>query len=419
MHNKTQFEEVQDKLKETCEILKLEENFYEMIKDVDKAIEVNYPIRLDNGKIQTIKAYRAQHDNTIGAYKGGVRFHPSVTMDETKALSIWMSLKCAIVGVPYGGAKGGVVIDPNNYSQGEIERISRGYVRAIHKYLGERIDIPAPDVNTDSKIMSYMTDEYNILNGSNEYMGVFTGKPVAWGGSLGRGVSTGYGVAIITREAMNKMDIKIEESTVAVQGFGNVGSATAEYLYKMGAKIVAIAGHDKNEEFAIYDEKGLNIPEIIEFRKNDRNLKNYPNKSIISIDAFWQLNTEILIPAAMENAITKDISKKINAKLIVEAANGPILNESEEILNSRNIIIVPDVVANSGGVTVSYFEWVQNRNGMYWELEEVLKKEEEMMKKSFNKIWNIKEKNNISMRDAAYIHAVEKIYNVKIERGQI
>ena len=415
----SQYEEVKRLLKEACEFLEIDEEFIKIISEPDRAIEVNMSVRMDSGKIKTFKGFRVQHDNTLGPYKGGIRFHPSVTLEETKALATWMTLKCSIVDVPYGGGKGGVVIDPSQYSNSEIERISREYVRMIHKYLGERIDIPAPDVNTNSKIMSYMADEYNILNGSNEYIGTFTGKPVEWGGSLGRNIATGYGISAVTHTAMDKLGIDINKSTISIQGFGKVGSSAAKYLAERGGKVVAIAGHHKGEEFAIYNENGFSIDDIIEFRKKDKNLKNYKYKKLISIEEFWKQNVDVLVPAALENAITVDIAEQINAKIICEGANGPILRAAEEILGKRNILIIPDIIANSGGVTVSYFEWVQNRLGHYWSLEDILVKEEDYMVKAFNEMWNMKLKYNLPLRKIAYIYSMDKLYKAKKERGKI
>lgn len=411
-----QFEEVKDLIKNSCEYLSLEEDFIENIKLPDRSIEVNIPITMDNGKKRTFTGYRVQHKNILGPYKGGIRFDKSVNLDEVKALSIWMTLKCAIVGVPYGGAKGGVVVDRKELSLREIENLSRGYVRMIHRYIGENIDIPAPDVNTDAKIMSIMQDEYNKLAGE-EKLASFTGKPVGFGGSLGRDIATGLGVSIITKKALSKIGRDIKDSSVIIQGFGNVGSSTAKYIDKLGGKIISISGHDKGVEFAIYCETGINIKELIEFRKNNRDLKKFPGIEVIDINKFWSLDVDVVIPAAMENAIDTSVAEIIKSNLIIEAANGPILSEAEKILLEKNKIIVPDILANSGGVTVSYFEWVQNRMGQYFSLEEIIDKETEYMEKAFDKIYKMSQSINKDLRQTAYIYAIEKLYKVSKLRG--
>lgn len=414
-----QLQEVKKLLKDTCEYLNINDGFYYLLQEPDRVLEVSIPIKKNDGKVEVFKGYRSQHDNTLGPYKGGIRFHKSVSIDEIKALSIWMTLKCAIVGVPFGGAKGGVAIDIDKYSDLEIEEVSRGFVRKVNKYIGEDLDIPAPDVNTNAKIMSIMLDEYIKLNYDNRYLGTFTGKPLSVGGSLGRDVATGYGIAVVVKEVLNKINCDIKNSSVIIQGFGNVGSSTAKYIDKFGGKIVSISGHDKGVEFAIYSETGINIKELIEFRKNNRDLKKFPGIEVIDINEFWSLDVDVVIPAAMENAIDTSVAEIIKSNLIVEAANGPILAEAEKVLLEKNKIIVPDILANSGGVTVSYFEWVQNKQGFYLDKNNVLNKEKEYMEKAFENIWEKSRKINKNLRETSFIYAVEAIYKGKKEQGII
>lgn len=417
------YAEVIDLLKESCEYLELDEGFYELISVPDRLIEINIPVRRDNGEYKKIKAYRVQHDNTLGIYKGGIRFHQDVSANEVKALAIWMTLKCSLVGVPFGGAKGGICIDPKECSEKEIEELSRGYVRYIGEYVGPDIDVPAPDINTDSRIMSYMVDEYRYMHNSDNYLASFTGKPVSFGGSLGRSISTGYGIAIVVEEILKKVGINIDNSRVSIQGFGKVGSSSAKFLNKKGAKVVAIAGHDKGKEYAIYSENGIDIDDLIIFNQKDRSLRAYANTkdniSIIDMDEFWGLEVDTLVPAAIENTIDENVAKKINAKIVCEGANGPVTTDGDIVLNEKGILVVPDILANSGGVTVSYFEWLQNRSGNYMTLLEVLDREEEYMKRAVENVWETKESENLNLRKASYLYSIDNIYRAKRERGII
>ncbi|MBC7086946.1 MAG: Glu/Leu/Phe/Val dehydrogenase [Tissierellales bacterium] len=410
-------ESAQKQVKDACDALGLEPSVYELLKEPKRFIEISIPVKMDDGSIKVFKGYRSMHSDAIGPGKGGVRFHPNVNPDEVKALSVWMTFKCCVTGIPYGGGKGGICVDPSTLSKGELERLSRGYVQGLYKYLGEKIDIPAPDVNTNGQIMSWMVDEYVKLTG-NMSLGVFTGKPVEWGGSLGRNEATGFGVAVVAREAIAKLGIDMDKSTVAVQGFGNVGSYTVKNVQKLGAKIVAVAEWAKEVgTYAIYNEEGLDFNDMQEYVKEHKNLVNYPKAKMISLDEFWGLNVDIMIPAALENAITLDIAPKIKAKLVCEAANGPITPEADEILNNNGIVVTPDILSNAGGVTVSYFEWVQNLYGYYWSEKEVEEKEEIAMVNAFNAIWKIKEEYNVPMRKAAYMYSVKKVSDVMKLRG--
>jgi glutamate dehydrogenase len=403
---------VQERLKFACGMLELEDEVYEILKEPQRVIEVSIPVKMDDGKTKVFKGYRSFHNDALGPAKGGIRFHPDVNIEEIKALSIWMSLKCAIVSVPYGGAKGGITVDPSKLSNSELEKLSRGYIDAIYKYLGEKVDIPAPDVNTNGQIMAWMADEYIKLTGSNS-MGIITGKPLSWGGSEGRIEATGHGIAVISKAILKEVGIDIKNATAAVQGFGNVGSFSVKHLQKQGVKVVSIA----KKEFAIYNENGLDYYDIAEFIKKDRDLRNYPNAKEISLDEFWGLNVDLLVPAALENAITEDGADKINARVIVEGANGPVTPGADKILEDKGIIVVPDILANSGGVTVSYFEWIQNQYGYYWSEEEVIEKEEEVLMKAFDDLWKFKVSRNCTFRKAAYKHGVKRITEVMKLRG--
>ena len=405
-------ESVQERLKFACGMLELEDQVYEILKEPQRVIEVSIPVKMDNGEIKVFKGYRAVHNDALGPAKGGIRFHPDVNMEEMKALSIWMSLKCAIVSVPYGGAKGGITVDPSELSKGELERLSRGYIDSIYKYLGEKIDIPAPDVNTNAQIMAWMTDEYIKLTGNNT-MGIITGKPLNWGGSNGRIEATGHGIAVISKAVLKKIGIDIKNTTAAVQGFGNVGGYSVKHLQKQGVKVVSIA----KKEFAIYNENGIDYYDISEFIKKDRDLRNYPKAKVISLEEFWSLNVDILVPAALENSITSNGADEINARVIVEGANGPVTPRADKILEDKGIIVVPDILANSGGVTVSYFEWIQNQYGLYWSEEEVIEKEEAVLMKAFNDLWEFKVSRNCTFRKAAYKHGVKRIADVMKIRG--
>ncbi|MDO5027809.1 MAG: Glu/Leu/Phe/Val dehydrogenase [Bacillota bacterium] len=400
-----------------CQRLGLDQDVYELLKEPQRVLEVAIPVKMDSGKTKVFKGFRSQHNNAIGPYKGGIRFHENVSNDEVKALSIWMTFKCGIVGIPYGGGKGGVIVDPKELSPRELEQLSRGYVEKLYKYLGPDIDIPAPDVNTNGQIMSWMVDEYMKLTGQ-ENLGMITGKPVEFGGSLGRGAATGLGVVEISKKYLEKIGKKPEESTAALQGFGNVGSFTCKHLYEAGIKTLAIAGHEKEEEFAIYSKDGIEIPDLMEFRKTNRNLKEFPGVEVISIEDFWKLNVDLLIPAALENVIDENTAPLVGAKAVMEAANGPVTREGDRILKERGIFVCPDVLTNAGGVTVSYFEWLQNRAGYYWTEEEVNQKEAQIMQKAFDNIWNLKEANKeVTMREAAYMYSIKIVAETMKLRG--
>jgi len=402
----------QKQVKDACDRLQTPPAVYELLKNPQRVLEVSIPVKMDDGSVKVFQGYRAQHNDAVGPTKGGIRFHPGVTRDEVVALSIWMTFKCSVTGLPYGGGKGGITVDPSKLSQGELERLSRGYIRGIHKLLGEKFDIPAPDVNTNAQIMAWMTDEYNKLAGHSA-IGVLTGKPVEFGGSKGREAATGLGLTFTVREAFAKMGIAMKGARLSLQGFGNVGSFFAKTSAELGAKIVAVSGTDCN----LYNEDGFDIPALQEYKKKNRTMKGFPGAKDISKAEFWALEVDALAPAALENAIDAELAKTIGAKLIAEGANGPTTLEADEILAERGILVVPDILANAGGVTVSYFEWVQNLQGYYWSAEEAHEKCERSMVDAFNAVYAVKEEYGVTMRTAAYMYSIKRIAGVMKLRG--
>lgn len=406
------FEIAQKQVKTACEQLNAEPAVYEILKNPMNVLEVSFPVKLDDGTIKTFTGYRSQHNNAIGPFKGGIRFHPDVTRDEVKALSTWMTFKCSVAGIPYGGGKGGIPIDPKDYSVAELERISRGYIKAISPLIGEKVDIPAPDVNTNGQIMSWMVDEYEKITGHSA-KGVLTGKPLEFGGSLARTEATGYGVSLAAKLALEKLGIDIKGSTFAVQGFGNVGYYTAYYAYKCGAKIVAIS--DING--AVYNEDGLDMEKIIKEIESRSFVINDSYGKLITNQEILELNVDVLAPCALENQITTENADRIKAKVISEGANGPTTPEAEEILVKKGITIIPDILANSGGVVVSYFEWVQNLQGYYWSFEEVQEKEKILLTNAFNDVWDLSKEHNVNLRTASYMISIKRIAAAMKLRG--
>lgn len=408
---------VQKTIKETCKNLNLSESVYELIKEPSRVIEINIPVQMDDGSIKVFKGYRSQHNNALGPTKGGIRFHEKVSLDEVKALSIWMTFKCAIANIPFGGGKGGVIVDPKTLSKCELEKLSRGYVQKLYEFLGEDLDIPAPDVNTNAQIISWMADEYNKLPGKNHW-GTFTGKPVVLNGSKGRTEATGLGIAIVAREALKKLNKSLNNSSVAVQGFGNVGSNAALCIENLGGRVVSIAEWDREKGFyAIYDEKGLNIKELISYFHEKGTLLGFSGSCEIKEEEFWSLSVDVLVPAALENSINANNANLINAKLICEGANGPLTPAADEILGKNGIEVTPDILTNAGGVIVSYFEWVQNLNNYYWNETDVKAKEEEFLVQAFKNVWAMKDKGNCTMRNAAYMYAINKLAEGMKYRG--
>ena len=406
------FLKAQNQIKEVCEKLDLDPAVYEILKQPQKVLEVSIPVKMDDGSVRVFTGYRSIHNDAVGPTKGGIRFWPDVNRDEVMALSVWMTFKCCVTGVPYGGGKGGVIVDPRELSPGELERLSRGYIDGIYKIMGEKTDIPAPDVGTNEQVMGWMIDEYNKLAGHAE-LGALTGKPLSYGGSKGRAAATGLGIAFTVREACKIKGLDMNNSTAAVQGFGNVGSGAAASCRKLGAKIVAVAEYNG----VIYNPDGIDVAALDVHFKSERCIVNFPDVKLISFDEFWALPVDIIIPCALENAVTAEIARIVNAKIVAEGANGPATKEADDILYGKNILVIPDILCNAGGVTVSYFEWIQNLSGQYWTEEQVVEKEEQAMTDAFSTIHRISAEQKVSMRLAAYMHSVKKIADAMKIRG--
>ena len=407
------FEIAQKQVKSACDKLNADPAVYEILKNPMRVLEVSFPVRLDDGTVKTFIGYRSQHNNAVGPFKGGLRFHPDVTKDEVKALSTWMTFKCSVAGIPYGGGKGGMAIDPKDYSKAELERISKGFATAISPIIGEKVDIPAPDVNTNGQIMSWMVEAYEKVAGKST-KGVFTGKPLEFGGSLARTEATGYGVHLTAKKALAKLNMDVKGATYAVQGFGNVGFYTAYYAHKDGAKIVAFS----NSHVAIYNENGIDMEAVIkDFEENGRILTNKGYGKDITNAELLELEVDVLAPCALENQITSENADRIKAKVITEGANGPTTPEADEILFKKGIVVIPDILANSGGVVVSYFEWVQNLQSYYWSFEEVQQKEDALLSTAFEDVWNLADKYKVDLRNAAYMKSIERISKAMKLRG--
>ncbi|GGH79080.1 glutamate dehydrogenase [Pullulanibacillus pueri] len=406
-------ESTQTVIKEALDKLGYPDEVYELLKEPMRMMTVRIPVRMDDGSTKIFTGYRAQHNDSVGPTKGGVRFHPEVTDTEVKALSIWMSLKAGIVDLPYGGGKGGIICDPRNMSFRELERLSRGYVRAISQIVGPTKDIPAPDVFTNSQIMAWMMDEYSRIR-EFDSPGFITGKPLVLGGSHGRESATAKGVTICIREAAKKQGIPLEGARVVVQGFGNAGSFLAKFMHDEGAKIIGIS----DAYGALYDPEGLDIDYLLD-RRDSFGTVTKLFKNTISNKELLELDCDILVPAAIENQITEQNAHNIKAQIVVEAANGPTTLRATKILTDRGILLVPDVLASSGGVTVSYFEWVQNNQGFYWTEKEVDERLEKVLINSFNNVYNTSKNRKVNMRLAAYMVGVRKMAEASRFRGWI
>ncbi len=403
--HESMYEAVLARLNVATQFINLPETITEVLRHPQKEVKVSLPITLDNGKVQVFEGYRVIHNTHLGPSKGGIRYAMDVNEDEVKALAAWMTFKCAVADLPYGGAKGGIKCDPRKMSEGELERLSRAYAKAMKDVFGINKDVPAPDMGTSAREMAWILDEFNKITGEDS-PGVITGKPVGLGGSLGREAATGRGVMVNTLQALSKISIKPNQATAVVQGFGNVGSHAARLLAEQGIKVIAIS----DVSGGYYDEKGIDIKDALDYvAKNNRSLEGYSKANKITNEELLTLKCDVLVPAALQNVISPAIAENVNCKIIVEGANGPTLPEADPILNNKGIIVVPDILANSGGVTVSYFEWVQNKMGYYWTEEEVNQKHDEKMKIAFEKVWNNAQKYKTSMRIAAYITALEKI----------
>jgi glutamate dehydrogenase/leucine dehydrogenase len=403
--HESMFEAVLARLDVAAKIMNLSEEVAQVLRNPQKQVKVSLPVMMDSGKIQVFEGYRTVHSTHLGPSKGGIRYAMDVNADEVMALAAWMSFKCAVANLPYGGAKGGIKCDPRSMSVGELERLTRAYAVSMKDIFGVNRDIPAPDMGTSGREMAWILDEFNKITGEDS-PGVITGKPIAVGGSLGRDAATGRGVMVNTLAALKKMNLKPIEVTAVVQGFGNVGSHAARLLAEQGIKIVGIGDHTAS----FYSEGGIDVMAALEYAaKNNRVLKGFKGATEIPHDQLLISKCDILVPAALQNVITEENAPKIKAKLIVEGANGPTTPEADPILHDKKIICVPDILANSGGVTVSYFEWVQNKAGYYWSEEEVNTKHDVKMEVAFEHVWNNATTFKTGMRIAAYITALQKI----------
>lgn len=405
----------QEQVRTAIEAMGGNDELFEILKAPNRVLEVRIPVRMDNGTLKVFTGYRSQHLlNVLGPAKGGIRFHPDVTVDEVRALSMWMTFKVNVVGLPYGGGKGGIIVDPKLLTEGELERLSRGYVQAIWQLIGPELDIPAPDVNTTPKIMAWMTDEYERLTGRSA-PGVFTGKPIAVGGSLGRNEATGRGCVITVREAARIMEIPLRGAKVAIQGFGNAGTIAATLLEQMGATIVAVS----DTKGGIINLEGLPVTEVMDFKKKTGSVVGFPGAKVITNVELLTAPVDILVPAAFENQITGEVAEHVQARIIAEAANGPCTPEGDAVLNRRGILCIPDILASAGGVTVSYFEWVQNQSNYYWTEAEVNEKLEQRMVQAFHAIAAVAREKKVPMRTAAYIYSVQRVNAALEARGML
>lgn len=384
----------------------------ETLRHPKRCLIVDIPIELDNGMVAHFEGYRVQHNLSRGPGKGGVRFHPGVTLEEVMALAGWMTIKNAAVNLPYGGAKGGIRIDPKLLSTKELERVTRRYTSEIGLIIGPEKDIPAPDVNTNAQIMAWMMDTYSMNTGATA-TGVVTGKPIPLGGSLGRVNATGRGVFVVGREVATRLRLPLVGARVLVQGFGNVGSVAARMFHEAGAKVLAVQDHSGT----LFNAHGIDIPRLEEHAHTRGAIAGFTAAETMSDEAFWQQPCEILIPAALEGQITRARAERLDARILIEAANGPTTPAADELLNERGIIVVPDVIANAGGVTVSYFEWVQDFSSFFWSEDEIYQRLDRIMLGALDNIWRTHEEHDIPLRTAAYVVACTRVLNAREERG--
>ena len=393
-------------------LLGLDPGIWKILTNPKRQIIVSCPIQMDNGEIEVFTGYRVQYNITLGPAKGGIRYHPDVSLDEVTALAAWMTWKCAVAHVPFGGGKGGIVCDPTRMSRRELEALTRRYVAEIIDAIGPEKDVPAPDVNTNDQVMAWIMDTYSMHVGHTS-TAVVTGKPIEMGGSLGRREATGRGVMIVTREAAKHLGLDISRMTVAVQGFGNVGSVSADLISKLGAKIVAVT----DWKGGVHNPAGLDVTQMIEYAKEHKTIDGFPGGEPIENDQLFSLDVDVLVPAALENQITEENASTIKAKIVAEGANGPTTPEAHRQLHERGIFVIPDILANAGGVTTSYFEWVQDRHGYFWEEHEVNQRLETKMMEAFHDVLQTSIKYKTDLRTAAYVVAISRVATVTKMRG--
>ncbi len=409
------FKIAQEQLDKAAKIMKLDPAVHQILREPMRILEVTIPVKMDDGSVKVFKGFRVQYNDARGPTKGGIRFHPQETLDTVKALAAWMTWKTSVVDLPYGGAKGGVICNPKEMSVAELERLSRGYIRAIGRFIGPEKDIPAPDVYTTPQIMAWMMDEYSKIVGYNT-PGVITGKPLEVGGSLGRGDATAKGGMYVLREAAKKIKLDLKKATVAVQGYGNAGQYAHKLVTEMfGSKVVAVS----DSKAGIYSEKGLDYDKVLAYKEKTGSVINFPGAKNITNEELLELNVDVLIPAALENQITGKNANNIKAKIVLELANGPTTPEADEILYKKGILDIPDFLANAGGVTVSYFEWVQNINGYYWTEQEVYDRLDQKMTGSFKDVMDAADEYKVDTRTAAYLVAVKRVADAVKARGWV
>ena len=397
---------------DAARLLELDPGIWKILTQPKRQIIVSCPVQMDTGEIEVFTGYRVQYSITLGPAKGGIRYHPDVTLDEVTALAAWMTWKCAVAHIPFGGSKGGIICDPTRMSRRELEALTRRYIAEIIDAIGPEKDVPAPDVNTNDQVMAWVMDTYSMHVGHTE-TAVVTGKPIELGGSLGRREATGRGVMIVAREATKHLGLDISRATVAVQGFGNVGAVSADLTARTGAKVVGIT----DWKGGVYNAKGLDVAKMLAYTQEHKTVEGFPGGEPLTNEQLFTLEVDVLIPAALENQITVANAGAIRAKIVIEAANGPVTPDANNILQARGIFVVPDILANSGGVTVSYFEWVQDRYGYFWEESEVNARLEKKMHEAFHDVLQTSLRYNVDMRTAAYIVAISRVGTVTKMRG--
>jgi len=406
------FEAMMERFDHAAQLLKLDPGLYKVLRNPEKQIITSVPVVRDNGEVEVYTGYRVLYNTSRGPAKGGIRFDLNVTLEEVKALAAWMTWKCALVNIPFGGAKGGVVCDPTAMSMQELERVTRRYTSSIIETLGPDSDVPAPDVNTNERVMAWIMDTYS-MHKRHTVTAVVTGKPIEMGGSLGRREATGRGCMIVTREALARLGMSLKGARVAIQGFGNVGSVTADLLAKEGAVIVAVS--DKSG--GLHNAKGLDVGDVLKWVRERRQLAGYPKADAIPSDQVLTLDCDVVVPAATENVITRKNAPHIKAKIICEGANGPTTAAADEILEKKGIFVIPDILANAGGVTVSYFEWVQDRGGYFWDEDTVNRRLESIMVRSFTEVVSWAERHAVNTRIASYMIAIDRVAAMHRLRG--
>jgi glutamate dehydrogenase (NAD(P)+) len=407
------FEVALEQLDEAAKLIKLDNGMHKILAHPKRVLTVSVPVRMDNGEIAVFTGFRSQHNDARGPYKGGIRYHPQVTLDEVKALSMWMTWKCAIAEIPYGGGKGGIICNPKEMSEGELERMTRRYAYAISDIIGPHTDIPAPDVYTGGKEMAWIMDTYSALKGNFVQPELITGKPLPIGGSLGRNEATGRGLSFTVREAAKKLKINLKTATVAVQGFGNAGQFAAQLIEEQGAKIIAVS----DSQGGVHNKNGLQVGALRKHKEKTGSVVGFPGAKSISNEDLLETECTILIPAALENQITKKNAGKIGAKIMAEAANGPTIPEADDILYKNKVLVIPDVLANGGGVTVSYFEWLQNLRREYWSENDVNERLDRNITKAFLDVYETHEKYGVNMRKASTLLAVNRVVEALKIRG--